>query len=192
MIKGSGSPLCPSSAPTHSVLWTLVPQSMAPAPAASPGTSQNVSPTADLLNLNLHLNKVPGKTTCSLQFKKHSFIALFRVYPHRPTYSLSSITPSQMKIQFLVYIIAAFYSVAPDRKGAFPSCLYYLRKCILSKATLGTVARQAPLSMEFSRHYTGMRCHFLLQFQKLTSLKRYLHFHVHSRVIYNSQGKEAT
>ena len=127
-----------------SVLWTLVPQSMAPAPAASPGTSQNVSPTADLLNLNLHLNKIPGKSTCSLQFEKHSFIALFRVYLYPPTYSLSSITPSQMKIQFSVYIIAAFYSVAPDRKGAFPIRLYYLRNCILSKVTPGTVACQAP------------------------------------------------
>lgn len=68
-----------------SVLWTLVPQSMAPATAASPGMSQNVSPTADMLNLNLHLNRIPGKSTCSLQFEKHSFIALFRVYLYPPT-----------------------------------------------------------------------------------------------------------
>ena len=141
----------------HSVLWTLA-QSMAPglAASASPGTSQNVSPAADLLNLNLHLNKIPGKSTCSLQFEKHQLHSLVQGYPS--TYSLSSITPSQMKIQFLVYIMAAFYSVASDRKGAFPIRLYYLRKCILSKATPWTVACQAPLPMEFSRqeYYSGM------------------------------------
>lgn len=71
--------------PMHSVPWIFVAQSMAPglAAPASPGMSQNVSPAADLLNLNLHLNKIPGKSTCSLQFEKHSFVALFRA-THQP------------------------------------------------------------------------------------------------------------
>ena len=45
-----------------------------------------------------------------------------------------------------------------------------VHECVLSHfshvglfATLGTLARQAPLSMGFSRHDTGVGCHTLLQ-----------------------------